>query len=290
MKASPYWIPALLVAVCFTLAVTLELRNGNPAGRSQSNNAFKLLFGEGQQLFANEFYVMGDVYFHSGYYPSIFDRQEGQSDVLTAARGQSDNDEDTTNVDFFGAPKDWVGRFGSHFRVNQHTHLDQGAEAQEILPWLRLAADTNPQMVETYIVAAYWLRRSVHNPKEAEAFLREGLRNNPGNYEILFALGQIYNEDYHDTVRARNVWTAALQRWQAQSDDAKKSVENRRLYDAILVELAYLEESAGNGSQAIQYFEIAKPVSLNPNDIQKLIDEARQKLTGQSPASNAPPR
>lgn len=290
MKASPYWISALLLTICFTLAVTLELRNSNPAGRSQSNNAFKLLFGEGQRLFANEFYVMGDVYFHSGYYPSIFDKQEGQSDILEAVRGQSDNDEDTTNVDFFGAPTDWVNRFGSHFRVNQHTHLDQGAEAQEILPWMKLAADTNPQMIETYTVAAYWLRRSVHNPKEAEAFLRQGLRNNPGNCEILFALGQIYNEDYHDAARARNVWLAALRYWRSQSDDAKESVGNRRLYDAILVELAYLEKSAGNWAQAIQYFEIAKPVSPNPNDIQKLIDEARQKLTGQSPASNAPPR
>ena len=288
MKASPYWILALLVAVCFTLAVTLGLRIGNPAERPQSNNAFKLLFGEGQRLFANEFYVMADVYFHSGYYPSIFDKPEGQSDVLVAARGQSDNDEDTTNVDFFGAPKDWIDRFGSHFRVNQHTHLDQGAEAQEVLPWLKLAADTNPQMIETYTVAAYWLRRSVHNPKEAEAFLREGLRNNPGNCEILFALGQIYNEDYHDTVRARNVWTAALRRWQAQNDDAKK--DSKWLCDEISVNLAYLEENAGNWPQAIQYFEIAKQVSPSPDAIQKRIDEARRKLAEQSPASNIPPR
>jgi tetratricopeptide (TPR) repeat protein len=277
MKASPYWILALLVTVCFTLATTLGLRNGNPAGHSQSDTAFKLLFGEGQRLFANEFRVTADVYFHAGYYPSIFDRPEGQSDVLAAVRGQSDNDEDTTNVDFFGAPKDWVGRFGSHFRVNQHTHLDQGAEAQEILPWLRLAADTNPQMVETYIVAAYWLRRSVHNPKEAEAFLREGLRNNPGNCEILFALGQVYYEDYHDTARARNVWTAALRRWQAQSDNAKKDSKQRR--GEISDNLAYLEENAGNWAQAIEYFEIAKSVSPNPDDIQKRIDEARKKMT-----------
>jgi len=153
-----------------------------------------------------------------------------------AARGQSDNDEDTTNVDFFGAPKDWIARFGGHFRVNQHTHLDQGAEAQEILPWLKLAADTNPQMIETYTVAAYWLRKNVRNPKEAEAFLREGLRNNPGNCEILFALGQIYNEDYHDTNRARNVWLAALQRWQAQNDMPKKTANGfATKYQSILL-------------------------------------------------------
>ena len=287
MKASPYWILALLMAVCFTLAITLGLRNSNTVERPQSDTAFKLLFGEGQRMFANEFYAMADVYFHGGYYPSIFDRPEEKSHILAASRGERDNDEDTTNVDFFGVSKDWIDSFGSHFRVNQHTHLDQGAEAQEILPWLRLAADTNPQMVQTYTVAAYWLRKSVHKPKEAEAFLREGLRNNPGNGEILLALGQIYNEDYHDAVRARNVWTAALQRWQAQNDDAKK--DSKWLCDEISVNLAYLEENAGNWPQAIHYFEIARQVSPDPDAIQKRIDEARRKFAEQSPASNAPP-
>jgi tetratricopeptide (TPR) repeat protein len=276
MKASPCWILALLVTVCFTLAVTLGLRVGNTTERPQSNNAFKLLFGEGQRLFGNEFYVMADVYFHGGYYPSIFDQPEEKSHILAASRGESD-EEDTTNVDFFGSSKDWIDHFGSHFRVNQHTHLDQGAEAQEILPWLKLAADTNPQMIETYTVAAYWLRTSVHNSKEAEAFLREGLHNNPGNCEILFALGRIYNEDYHDTNRARNVWLAALQRWQAQNDDAKK--DSKWLCDEISVNLAYLEENAGNWPQAIKYLEMAKQVSPAPDDVQKQIDEAKRKVT-----------
>ena len=67
MKASPYWILALLMAVCFTLAITLGLRNSNTVERPQSDTAFKLLFGEGQRMFANEFYAMADVYFHGGY-------------------------------------------------------------------------------------------------------------------------------------------------------------------------------------------------------------------------------
>jgi tetratricopeptide (TPR) repeat protein len=143
------------------------------------------------------------------------------------------------------------------------------------------------QMVQTYTVAAYWLRTGLHNPKEAEAFLQEGLRNNPDNYEILFELGRLYNEDYHDANRARNVWVAALRYWRAQGDDAKKSVENKRLCDAILVDLAYLEENAGNWPQAIEYFKMAKPMSPDPDAIQKRIDEARQKLAEQPPASRS---
>ena len=241
-----------------------------------------------RRLFAHEFYAMADVYFHSGYYPSIFDKQESQSDVLGAVRGESDDDEDTTNVVFFAAPKDWIDTFGWKFRLNQHTHLSNGKE-REILPWLKLAADMDPQMVQTYTVAAFWLRTSLHNPKEAEAALREGLRNNPDNCEILFELGRLYNEDYHDANRARNVWLAVLRYWRAQSDDDKKSVEKKRLYDATLVNLAYLEENAGNWAQAIEYFKMAKPMSPSPDAIQKRIDEARQKLAEQPPATNAPP-
>ena len=91
--------------------------------------------------------------------------------------------------------------------------LSGSDNVREILPWLQLAADMDPQMVQTYTVAAYWLRTSIHNPKEAEAFLRDGLRNNPDDCEILFELGRLYNEDYHDTNRARNVLMAALRCW-----------------------------------------------------------------------------
>jgi tetratricopeptide (TPR) repeat protein len=287
LKASPCWILILLLAVCFTLATALQLRVAKRNNPGQSNNVFKLFMGEGQRLFAHEFYVMADVYFHNGYYPSIFDKQESQSDVLGAVRGQSDDDEDTTNVVFFGAPRDWIDSFGWRFRLHEHTHLSSG-DQREILPWLQLAADMDPQMVQTYTVAAFWLRTSLHNPKEAEAFLREGLRNNPDNCEILFELGRLYNEDYHDVNRARNVWSAALRYWRAQSDEAKKSVENKRLHDAMLVNLAYLEENAGNWLQAIEYFEMAKQVSPTPDAIQKRIDEARQKLAERPPASNAP--
>ena len=58
--------------------------------------------------------------------------------------------------------------------ITEHTHLEGGNE-REILPWLRLSAELDPQRVETYTVAAYWLR-AVGKMVEAEHFLREGLR------------------------------------------------------------------------------------------------------------------
>ncbi len=64
-------------------------------------------------------------------------------------------------------------------------------------------------MSQTYTVTAYWLRQRMNKVDEADAVLHEGLRNNPGSYDILFELGRLYDESYHDTNRARNVWELA---------------------------------------------------------------------------------
>jgi tetratricopeptide (TPR) repeat protein len=289
-QVSPYWFLILLATMCFTLATLFVPRAANWNGNLGSENALKLLMGDGRKLFANEFYVMGDVYFHSGYYPSMFDRHDDQPDVAVPAHGLKD--EDSPSDDFLGPPKDWINALGRNFKPNKHTHLDAGGATgdvnaggvQEILPWLKLAADMNPQMIENYTVAAYWLRTSLNKPREAEAFLREGLHNNPDSYELLFNLGQIYSENYHDPVRARTIWEAALRRWQAQSDADKKN--NKIDLDEIAMNLGRLEEGAGNWNQSINYFEMAKQVSPNPDAIQKRIDEIKVKMAAQPSAAS----
>ncbi len=37
---------------------------------------FSLLLGDSSQMFANSFFVKADEYYHSGYYPTIFDNNE----------------------------------------------------------------------------------------------------------------------------------------------------------------------------------------------------------------------
>ena len=54
-------------------------------------------------------------------------------------------------------------RFGRKFRVTEHKHLSGDSTERELLPWLKISAELDPQRVETYTVAAYWLRpRNVH--------------------------------------------------------------------------------------------------------------------------------
>jgi tetratricopeptide (TPR) repeat protein len=287
MKTSPYLVLTLLLAVCFTLATGLEPRAANWSNRSKSDNVFSVLFGDGRRLFANQFFTMADVYFHSGYYPSIFDlREEGPKEIVAESQGHTDSPEDELNEDFLGKPKDWIDRFGRHFRITKHTHLEHGNE-REILPWLRLAADMDPQKIETYTVGAFFMREHLNQPREAEAFLREGLRNNPDSYEILFELGRLYDENNHDTDRARNVWVLAIRKVLALESGDK--TEHKIAVDKLAVHLARLESTAGNYADAIRWFQVARKVSPDPGALQQQIDEIQKKMAARSSPTNSQP-
>jgi len=276
----------LLLTGVFTLGTWLQPRILTWSSRSQSDSALKRLLGESRRLFANHFYVKADVYFHSGLYPSIFDqaRQNEQRENHMAAaqhedHGKAGEHEHEEGMDFLGQPKDWVDRFGRHFRVTEHTHLEGGV-TREMLPWLRISAELDPQRIETYTVASYFLRRELNKPDEAEEFLRQGLRANPGSYEILFELGRLYYENRHDAERARNLWLLALQRWEQTEGIQKEPYYTSR--DAITVDLAHLEAEAGNYAEAIKWFEQTKMHSPHPDEVQGQIDALKSKLPGAS--------
>jgi tetratricopeptide (TPR) repeat protein len=125
---------------------------------------------------------------------------------------------------------------------------------------------------------------------EAEQVLREGLRNNPDDPQLLFELGRIYDENYHDTARARNIWEAALRSWARQEPGvpqserlklANENFDNRFIFEQLQTSLAQLEEKAGNPDAAIERWEQAKLASPSPDDIQKHINELKQKQSAQ---------
>lgn len=247
-------------------------------------------------MFANHFAVKADVYLHSGFYPSIFDQaatvKEGnepgheetghdhEAEHADAHEGEHDehhhegesglSEDHECDTSFLGQPLDWIERMGRHFMITQHTHLE-GDRAREILPWLKLSAQLDPQRIETYTVAGYWLADRMNKPKEAEEFLREGLRANPQSYEILFYLGRIYNQHFKQPDRARNVWRLALRRWDEVEGVKKSPDKNSR--NAILGQLAELELEQGNPLEAVRYFEEAKNYSPMPDAVQARIDD-----------------
>ena len=283
MKISPLSTLAVLFALAFTLAAGLARTEDHWSTRAKSDNLFGMLFGDGRKLFANHFFTMADVYFHSGYYPSVFDQRAAEEkEIISASHGHKDSEDDEKNEDFLGKPKDWIDAFGRNFRITQHTHLENHNE-REILPWLRLAADLDPQKTETYTVGAYFLRDHLNRPDQAEAFLREGLRNNPDSYEILFELGRVYHESYHDLDRARNVWQLGIKKFLTSPADRQK--DDKLIFEELAVNLAHLEDEAGNYGAAIDWFHAAQKNSPAPGALQTQIDAIQKKLGALIPAT-----
>ena len=287
-----------LLVLCFGLAAGLEPQfRAFENARHQSNNFFSLLLGDSSRIFANSSFAEADAYYHSGFYPTIFDNKAAFRTAHiaedTGAVASHNQGEDTG---FMGPPRDWIDAFGRHFIPNRHTHLDEGGaaddlsdskEVREILPWLKLSAELDPENIKTYLVTAFWLRTRLNQVSQAEQVLREGLRHNPDDPQLLFELGSIYFENYHNSARARNIWEAALRSWARQAPGVPQSdrlkltnenFDNRFIFEKLQTNLAQLEEQAGNLDAAIARWEQAKLASPTPDEIQKHIDELKQKL------------
>lgn len=288
----------LLLTSAFSLSVVLGTWYENWKGnRSDKSNALTVLMGDSRRIFADHFIAKADVYFHSGYYPSIFDapkeRERSHMEENLAGTGPEEGEEhhehdencnhgeeneEHGEADLQKKPRDVIEAFGRIVTVTTHTHLTEGAQ-REMLPWLKVAAELDPQKVQTYTVASYWLRNKLNKPKEAEQFLREGLRANPESYEILFELGRIQREHYSKPDYARNLWELALAKWKKQEAAGLKP--NEFNYEQILGFLGALEEEQGNVTKAIDYFEMLKEISPAKEAVAKRIADLKAATVAQ---------
>ena len=152
-------------------------------------------------------------------------------------------------------------------------------EQRELLPWLKLAATLDPDRPETYVTAAFWLRSHLGKVAEAEQFIREGLQHIPGEPELLFELGRIYRENHKDINRSRRIWQAALS--QFRKTRTTDEAEDLLLYAQMLINLAKLEEEAGDYAKAVVYLKDLLVVSPNKAALQKTIDALTAKAVEQ---------
>jgi tetratricopeptide (TPR) repeat protein len=196
-------------------------------------------------------YVQADVYFQRGTAPGLFTRaiqMAGEAPCETLADGMHAHGD---------APaRDWIEAFGRDFHAWRHTHLGDDAEnglddgqVRELLPWVRLAVKFNPRHTEAWLLGSYFLREHLYRDAEAEQFLTEAVRHNPGHYEIHFALGQLAEERHRDAARARAHWLRALRDWQARGPRNASPLAWRR----IVGSLARLEERAGRVEEALHH-------------------------------------
>jgi hypothetical protein len=286
-----------LFILCFGLGAVVQPRFQaieNVAG--QSNNFFILIFGDSSRIFANAAFIKADAYYHSGYYPTIFDNNEAfKTPHMAEDTGAVASHNEGEETAFMGPPRDWLDAFARRFIPNRHTHLDEGgpsddlstsSEVREILPWLDLATEMNPKDIRTYLVISYWLRTSLNQVPEAEHVLRGGLRSNPHDPQLLFELGRIYFDNYHEPDRARSIWEAGLRGWALEKPDVPQSerlsldnsnFDDRFVFEQLQVHLAQLEGSLGHSDAAIAHLQQAELASPKSDELQKMIDELKNK-------------
>ena len=299
----------LLFVGCFSLATQLVPRHQEWSGaRANSTDLLTALMGDSRRLVAGWLYTRADVYFHSGYYASVFDTpapkpsatppQTASPPAAAAAvaadhsqcrhdQGRCAHSHSGCNHDH-GRSKheDWIARFSRNFYPSEHTHLGKNGDEREILPWLRLSAQFDPERVETYVVAAFWLRDRLGRAADAEQFLRDGLRANPGSHAILFELGRCYAEHHHDPARARNLWELAFTQW--LKTEGPKPTPDLFAYSQLVAQLATLEEHAGDLDKAIRYLRRLQKASPHPASIATRIAELTQKLPPEFPVTVVP--
>ena len=237
--------------------------------------------------------MKADAYFHSGFYPTIFDNQESfKTAHMAADAGALKSHNQGEETEFMGKSRDIIEDFTRHFLPSSHTHLDEGGaqglkkpgsdlgeadggQVREILPWLRISAELDPNRIETYVVTSFWLRKRMDKSAEAEQFLREGLRANPGDPSILFELGCIYHEDRKEIERPRNIWEMAAGKLDAQTN---RTDQEDFMLMQLNLHLARLEESQTNLPTMLHWLERLKPLSPAPETVEKEIVETRKKI------------
>lgn len=300
------WLLVALWVACFGLAAKLAPQFLASRWSRAGGDVFQIALGDSRRMFANSFYVKADEYYHSGYYPTMFDDNTAfQTAHMAADTGAVDSKNHGDEHGFLGPTRNWIDAFGRHFFPDRHTHLDEGGPqddlsgsqtVREILPWLKLSADLDPDNVQTYTVTAFWMRERMNNVAGADAVLHEGIRNCPDSFEIFFELGRLYYESYHDSARARNVWEHAARLWlaldpafpngkqpirdlmiaweQKPGDFSETQKDNQLIMEQITTHLAKLEEDAGYLPRAIDWLQAARKVSQTP----QLIDQEISRL------------
>lgn len=278
------WLVVLLwLALAFGLAAKIgpQMEARLIASGAGDDDPAARWLGDSRKLFARSFYTKADAYFHSGYYPTIFDnnapfKTAHMAEDSGAAESKNTGDEN----DFLGKPHDWIERVNRNMFPSHHTHLDRGgasgdlgdsSQVKEIMPWLKISVELDPHRVETYLVTAYWLRVRMGRVNAAEDFLRDGLRANPGSAAIIYELGQLYFENRQDSDHARNLYLLALDNW--GKENAGKEEQDKFLLSHITSALFKLEKQAGNTPKAIEYLKLLKRIAPDPAAIQQRIDE-----------------
>lgn len=214
---------ALLLALFFgTTAFGLGylVLNQSP-GRTVSGEPAAALYilGPARALISEGLYARADLYFHKGAPPS-------------------------KSKAFHGFYQKWK----EAICPTLHAHAE-GREVEEILPWLRMASQSDPHNIEIYLVASYWLNGECGRTDLAEQALEEAIEKNPTRYELYLEMGRLQlGQENYETALA-SLETALNLITQPQQPDPEQAAIDLPF---ILMSQSYVNEALGRREAAIE--------------------------------------
>jgi len=219
------WPLAALLLLCgaaFALACRLAELDFQ-AAQAEDSVAGRLLVAS-RRVAGEHLVEMADQYFHQGV-PHLHER----------------------------ALHDVFQRWRDQISPTAHRHPRERG-IHEIMPWLRFATAVDPDNVEAFVTAAYWLAGQGGRPDVAEQVLREAQQLHPRDYRIYQERGRIYLLQRKGPEAAR-AFDAALLLWPSGLDSEEDAV--RSDLGQIIAYRAFLCEVEGNEDRALELFKRA---------------------------------
>lgn len=211
---------ALIVLMLLAFILASHLAIASIDYTSSETSLAEAVLGNARTALSAKLYTEADVYFHRGV-PHIHEKAF-DSDIFQQIRQK--------------------------VSPSRHVHVHGAAGIKEIMPWLELSIKADPQHLESYLVAAFWLAGKARRPDLALKLLAQAQRNIPYSYQTQMEKGRIllHTGDHSGALQA---FTAALAFWQKSAN--KNSKES--LFDKarILLYHGLLEEEAGNRTAAL---------------------------------------
>lgn len=269
---------------CLTVAcavLVMALGQGIPLAfpgrmpQAAGEDVLTLVLGDARLAFSDVMMKKADEYFHGG----VKEANCGHGLSETQEHGHEHGQDHGHQHEAGGADADAkpLGGLWAWVDGQVHTQEDrhaEGEDSRELLPWLWMACRASPQNIQAYETSAFVLEDMLKRPAEAVLLLEEGVRNNPDNAEIEFALGKLLLHKLSDAPRAERAFVAALGK--CRPAEGAAGDEERFLKGNILFYLGYLAKQRGDMARARAYLAQAEafdPVHVGTRNLRDLLKE-----------------
>ena len=178
------------------------------SGSVSKNDVLYKIFGQLRKDIGSFCYLKADQYFHKGSHhadknePCLFETHDEE------AENHSEDEHDHHRKTEHNGSPDLFAKIYKAIHFHPVVHLGSYENA-EILPWFEITARFNPNFINAYLDGGFWLSTRMGQPDKALDFLREGLKNNPGSWQISAQIGEIYFTQKKDYLKAYSYFNNA---------------------------------------------------------------------------------